>query len=246
MQKYFNVRLEFDHVRIHNTIKQKIKSGGKGYICMVDSNVLTIAQKDKEYRLVLNQAMVNACDGSSIAAFCGLIHGERFTTLSGPDIFEIYIQKPYKNLLLGSTEEIVNKLQRMMLQKGLSTDNIKHISLPFKPVEEFDYRSIARQINQLGPDLIWVSLGAPKQEKFIKKIMPYLNRGILFGVGAAFNFYIGEIRLSAYKMGAFSFTWSNRLLHEPVKIGKRILPYLLLLPKLCWNEYRKVHLFLSD
>ena len=71
--------------------------------------------------------------------------------------------------------------------------NIQAISLPFMPVENFDYQSIANKINKIEPDIIWVSLGAPKQEIFMNKIKPLLNHGVLFGIGAAFNFYIGKL-----------------------------------------------------
>ncbi|MCS2525263.1 WecB/TagA/CpsF family glycosyltransferase [Bacteroides ovatus] len=61
------------------------------------------------------------------------------------------------------------------------------------PVDQFDYPAIAKQINELHPDIVWVSLGAPKQETFIHNIFPCIEQGVLFGIGAAFNFYTGDL-----------------------------------------------------
>lgn len=58
-------------------------------------------------------------------------------------------------------------------------------------MDEFDYEGIAKMINEDAPDIIWVSLGCPKQEQFMTKLLPYLKKGVMFGYGAIFNFYSG-------------------------------------------------------
>lgn len=63
--------------------------------------------------------------------------------------------------------------------------------LPFLRVEEFDYPAIAKMIEDDGADIIWVALGAPKQEQFMARLNPYLKRGVQIAVGAAFKFYSG-------------------------------------------------------
>ena len=55
-----------------------------------------------------------------------------------------------------------------------------------------DYKAIAQDINGFSPDLIWISLGAPKQEVFISKLYPYIDSGILVAIGAAFNLFLGD------------------------------------------------------
>jgi len=72
---------------------------------VVDGNVLTMAQKNLQYREVLKSSIVNTCDGSSIAMLAGFILRQKFRALNGPDLFADYIEKGYKQLLLGSTEE---------------------------------------------------------------------------------------------------------------------------------------------
>ncbi|WP_301921455.1 WecB/TagA/CpsF family glycosyltransferase, partial [Ferruginibacter sp.] len=120
-----------------------------------------------------------------------------------------------------------------------NTAHLQTLSLPFLPVENFDYQLIAAQINSIAPDIIWVSLGAPKQEIFMNKILPFLNRGIMFGIGAAFNFYIGALNIPRFKIGSLKFIWVNRLFNEPRKLIKRLLPYIAMMPRLYFAERKK-------
>jgi N-acetylglucosaminyldiphosphoundecaprenol N-acetyl-beta-D-mannosaminyltransferase len=239
MQQYFNVSLEFNHPLLYSTIESTIENNRKGYVCVVDANVLTMAQRDLPYQAVLNAAMINTCDGSSIAMMAGWAHHETFMALNGPEIFEHYIEKNYRQLLLGSTPETTNRIKEVLKNKQLTTEHLQTLSLPFVAVENFDYQSIANDINRIAPDIIWVSLGAPKQEIFMNKILPFLNRGVLFGIGAAFNFYVGELNIPKFKIGGLKFIWVNRLMNEPSKLLKRILPYIVRMPGLYLTERRK-------
>jgi UDP-N-acetyl-D-mannosaminuronic acid transferase (WecB/TagA/CpsF family) len=56
----------------------------------------------------------------------------------------------------------------------------------------------------------------------------------MFGIGAAFNFYLGEVTMPKFSFFGLRFIWLNRLIYEPQKLLKRILPYLVLLPKLLY------------
>jgi len=240
MQKYFNIFLEFDHKVFYRFIEDAIKKRNKGYVCVVDANVLTLAQNDLPYQQVLNNSLINTCDGSSIATLAGWAHHQKFKALNGPEIFAYYIEKDFKHLLLGSTPEITDRIKEVLIYKNLNKLNLQAVSLPFMPVENFDYQSIANEINNIEPDIIWVSLGAPKQEIFMNKIVPFLDHGVLFGIGAAFNFYIGELNVPRFKIGSLRFIWLSRLFNEPKKLIRRLFPYILLMPSLYLEERKKI------
>lgn len=236
MNNYFGINLEFDSNKIHQLIAKAISGNQKGYVCVVDGNVLTIAQKTQVYRTIINNSLVNTCDGSSIAWLAGKIYKKDFRAHTGPEIFTKYIESSYKQILLGSTDTVIEKIKAKLKSKGIKDDHIQHIPVPFLPVDSFNYSEIADEINKLNPDIIWVSLGAPKQEIFMSKILPFIDKGVMFGIGAAFNFYIGKINSPKAHIGTLKFIWISRLLKEPKKQLKRIIPYIKLLPKLWWNE----------
>ena len=72
----------------------------------------------------------------------------------------------------------------------------------------------------------------------MSKLLPHLNYGVMFGIGAAFNFYIGEITMPKKRKGALQFIWLNRIYKEPKKQLKRFIPYILILPRLIFNEIK--------
>lgn len=234
----FNIHIEFDSQVFRNTVEQHIKEKKKAYVCVVDANVITIAQKDLKYREIVKNATINTCDGSSISKMVNSIYGTHYSAFNGPELFEYYIERPYKHVLVGNKASKVEQIKTKVSEKGLGLD-MTHVDVPFVPVEEFDYPAIAKQINELKPDIVWVSLGAPKQETFISNIFPYIEQGVLFGIGAAFNFYTGDLHNNKKEIGGLRFIWLERIFKEPKKQLKRVFEYMLAVPKMYFDEKRR-------
>lgn len=242
MKMYFKIFLEFNHHVFNSIIKNAIKDDMKGYVCVVDGNVLAHATKDAGFRDIINGAIVNSCDGSSIAMLAGIIHKQKFQTYTGPEIFTKYIRENYKQYFLGNTEENLKLLENRFAALGYDTKHFRFEPLPFKNVEDFDYNAIADKINEFSPDIIWVSLGAPKQELFISKLYPSINSGILFAIGAAFNLFLGnQTNKRAPKiLRNMHMEWIFRILKEPNRVGKRAINYLILLPGIVLAEMKQL------
>ena len=234
----FNIHIEFDSKVFRDTVERHIQEKTKAYVCVVDANVLTIAQKDLKYREIVKNATVNTCDGSSIAKMVNKIYGTDYHAYNGPELFEYYIERPYKHVLLGNKASKVEQIKAKVAEKGLDLD-MTHVDVPFVPVDQFDYPAIANQINELKPDIVWVSLGAPKQEMFISNIFPYIEQGVLFGIGAAFNFYTGDLHNNKKEIGGMRLIWLERIFKEPKKQLKRTLLYLKTMPSLYREELRR-------
>ena len=207
----------------------------KAYVCVVDANVITIAQKKQWYRDIVNGANINTCDGSSISKMVNSIYGTNYSVFNGPELFEHYIERPYKHVLVGNTQKKVDQIKAKVAVKGLALD-LTHVDVPFVSVEEFDYAAIAQQINELKPDIVWVSLGAPKQETFIHNIFPYIEQGVLFGIGAAFNFYTGDLHNNKREIKGLRFIWLERIFKEPKKQLNRVGKFILAVPKMYIEE----------
>jgi N-acetylglucosaminyldiphosphoundecaprenol N-acetyl-beta-D-mannosaminyltransferase len=240
MKKYFKINLEFDHDVLEKTVEQTAKEK-KGYCCFVDLTSLVYSHNHPDFREVLNNAVVNSCDGSYIAMSASKIHKENLKQYIGPEFFEKFIFKPGKHIILGSTPEVYKKiLERVELEGGDKTA-MSYLGLPFKPVDEFDYKSISETINAFEPNYIWVSLGAPKQEYFMNKLLPFINKGIMLGVGAAFNYFSGEINDIPNWTKKLHVVWVYRLLTEPKKQIKRLKTILLTFPKMIKEEKIKTN-----
>jgi N-acetylglucosaminyldiphosphoundecaprenol N-acetyl-beta-D-mannosaminyltransferase len=238
MKNYFNINFEFDTLKIHKKVEKYISEKKKGYVCVVDGNVLTHSESNSDYNQILNSSMLNLCDGSSIAMLASKIHNEKLKAYTGPEIFFKYVKVEYKQCFLGNTEENLHKMKLKMQQEGYNIEHFMFMSLPFKNVQDFDYKNIAKEINDFKPDLIWVSLGAPKQEYFISRLAPLVEQGILFAIGAAFNFFLEEKKKDNSILERFNLIWLSRVLKEPKRVGGRALSYLFVLPKLILKEIK--------
>lgn len=237
----FNVIIEFDKQKLWRTIQQCIESHSKGYVCVVDGNVLANAHKVDWYREIINLSLLNICDGSSIALLTNLIYKTNYSAFTGPMIFKELLHKNYKQLLLGNTDEILNQIRAKLIKEGRDINNYGFKSLPFRTVDEFDYNAIAEEINESSYDIIWVSLGAPKQEIFVSRLTPLLNKGIVFAIGAAFNLILDEKEEAKLfsLMKRIHLGWLIRVAKEPKRIGSRAWKYFRILPELIFEEYRK-------
>lgn len=232
----FNIHIEFDHEKFRAQISKAIADKKAGYVCVVDGNVLSQTHMKPWYREIVRGAFVNTCDGSFIAKMCNDIYGTKHTAFNGPEIFAEFVEKPYKQLLIGNTEDTYNLIRARMKDKGKDEKNLLYMPLPFASVENFDYEGIAKEVNEIKPDIIWVSLGAPKQEIFMSKLLPRLKQGVMFGIGAAFNYYAGILKEPTVRLGAVRFIWLIRLFEEPKKQWRRCWNFIKVIPALKREE----------
>ncbi len=242
-EKYFNVFIEFDKCLVDSIIDETIKTGKKGFVCSIESNNLSVANQDPYFENVVNSSLVNICDGSVLAIILGLIYKKNLKTYIGADLFIEYIsKKKYKQFFIGNTPKVLEGLKRNLSKIDSRIENMNFETLPFSKVDDFDYKGIAEMINSANPDIIWVSLGAPKQEIFMQKLLPYLNKGVMFGFGAIFNFYAGsgKIRRAPKFMRRMKLEWFYRACQEPKKNVPRYWNFLVMLPKLIKEEKAKV------
>jgi N-acetylglucosaminyldiphosphoundecaprenol N-acetyl-beta-D-mannosaminyltransferase len=112
MKKYFNIYLEFDKDKVDQIIHDTIIKKGKGFVCSVEANNLTVANKNPDFLRVVNGALVNICDGSMLAKILGFIHNRNFSSYLGADLFLNYVMKcQYKQYFLGNTRQVLNGLR---------------------------------------------------------------------------------------------------------------------------------------
>lgn len=132
---------------------------------------------------------------------------------------------PYKHYLLGGSAECLDRLKQRLLTQQSSLQIVGLHHGYFQPEEE---ATILDEINRLSPDFIWVGLGTPKQQIWIHNHKSRINRGVIFGVGFAFDVNAGTKKDAPLWMQRSGLTWLFRLLSEPRRLGPRYLKYNLL------------------
>lgn len=242
-KEYFGIRFEFDHAEVDRIIEDHIQQGKPGYVVSLDGNNLTNAYHNPAHKEILNNSIVNNVDSKWIPRIVNSIYHTHYDNYCGTDLFIDYVKKAkYRQFFLGSNEKVLNGLKNNLSQYDPAIKTMRFEELPFRKVEEFDYEGIAAMINEDNPDIIWVSLGCPKQEQFMSKLLPYLNQGVMFGYGAIFNFYSGlaDAPKRAPKwMATLGLEWIYRIFAEPKKQIRRSWSFLKVIPKLYKEEKRK-------
>jgi N-acetylglucosaminyldiphosphoundecaprenol N-acetyl-beta-D-mannosaminyltransferase len=96
---------------------------------------------------------------------------------------------------------------------------------PFRPLSAEEEAETAARINSCGPDIVFVGLGCPKQERWMAAFRGRLAAPVLLGVGAAFDFHTGRVAQAPRALQSAGLEWLFRLLHEPRRLWYRYLVY---------------------
>ena len=223
--------------RDRETILNKIiYSSDRGYVCLVNANALVHYYKSESYRNILNNSFLNICDGISVKIINNIVNINKVNqTFPGPDLFIQLINLKHKSHFFIGCEDLnsMHKLVNNFKNKTLIDYYVPKIG----SVESFNYDLISQKINDTKPDFIWVGLGAPKQEIFMSKLEPFIKKGLMIGVGAAFNFYNGTIGRSPNFFIKLKLEWIYRIYKEPSKMFPRFLKNLFYLPLITFNEF---------
>lgn len=243
METYFNICYEFDKKSVHEAIAQQLAGNASGYICVADGVILDTVNRNTAYRQVVNDGMFSICDSSYVPLYIQWIYGKRYEQYCGSQIFmDIVKSQRYRMIFMGTNQTILNALQRNLMSVNPDVAKMQFVELPFRAVEDFDYERIARKIEADGAGIIWIALGAPKQEYFMNRLKPHLKRGVMIAVGAAFKFYSGiAAKRAPTWMVKHHLEFVYRIFSEPKKQIKRCSMIVLTLPMLLIGEMKRKH-----
>ena len=154
---------------------------------------------------------------------------------TGPDylkeVLKISAEEGYRHFFYGSTEETLEKLQRTLEKDYPGVQVAGMYSPPFRVLSDEENQEIIQMINNADADFVWIGLGAPKQEKWMAA-HKWKIKGLMVGVGAAFDYLAGNIDRAPMWMQKANLEWLYRLLQEPKRLFKR---YFYTNTKFIWN-----------
>jgi N-acetylglucosaminyldiphosphoundecaprenol N-acetyl-beta-D-mannosaminyltransferase len=186
---------------------------------------LVQAKEDVELRRILFDAHLVLCDGTPLVWASRLLGNPLLERVAGADLVPLLLrvaaEKGYRVFFLGATPESAEQAVRNL--KKLHPDLIvaDHYSPPFNKLLEMDHEAIKRRILAAKPDLLFVSLGCPKQEKWIAMHYRSLGVPVSAGVGATIDFLAGMVKRAPLWMQRGGVEWIYRLAQEPRRLFKR-------------------------
>lgn len=216
------------------------------FICLSNVHTTVMAEKDAEYRKIQNSAFLALPDGSPLALVQRLRGYRSAEQVAGPDLmpalWKATEHTAYSHYFYGSTPETIEALQKNL---GSRYPELKIAGMeapPFRPLTEEEDRQAVERINASGADFVWVGLGAPKQEKWMYEHRGRIH-GVMFGVGAGFDFHAGTVKRAPDWMRRHYLEWLYRLVQDPKRLWKRYVQtngkFLLLSVKdaFVWKKY---------
>ena len=194
------------------------------YICFSNVHTSVMGKENQDYRRVLNGAAFTFPDGNPIAQFQQKMGHELSERVAGPDFMEHMFRNTadgqLSHFFYGASQETLDAL-KVNLEKKYPGIVIKGMySPPFRPLSEEEDKADIEMINAAGADIVWIGLGAPKQEKWMQAHKGLIH-GVMMGVGAGFDFHAGTIKRAPKWIQNFGLEWLYRLFQDPGRLVKR-------------------------
>ena len=212
------------------------------YITLSNVHTTVLSYENKNYRMIQNRAFLALPDGSPLSYVQRLRGFQDARQTAGPDLMDRMWQltenTDIKHYFYGGSPEAIENLKKNLKKKYPNLKIAGMESPPFRKLTEEEDQTAIKRINESGADIVWVGLGAPKQEQWMFNHKGKVN-ALMFGVGAGFDFHAGTVKRAPKWMREHYLEWLYRLIQDPKRLWKRYIEtnakfvlYLL------WNAFR--------
>lgn len=219
-----------------------VRAGGRHQAIVLSVPSLMYGRRDGRFLDVCNGASIVLPDGVPLLWASRILGAPIPGRVAGSDLFwaltRVAEKEGYTCFLLGSTPEVVSRLQSVLLRRFPGLRLVGVFAPPRSPAfSALTNDEIVRRVNEARPDILWVGLGAPRQELWIRANLGRLDARLAIGVGAAFDMCSGSIRRAPGCMQRAGLEWFYRFLREPRRLFRRyFIDSAPFLPLVLWQR----------
>lgn len=211
-----------------NAIEGFIAEGKPCYMTTPNIDHIMLYQADPEFALCYDEGALCVADGMPILWAANFLGTPLKEKVSGSDLVprvcELADQKGYKLFFLGGRPGAADAATEKLCKSLMNLKVVGKYAPPFGfEKDDIELKKIVRMIKEARPDILFVGLGAPKQEKWIKKYYQELGVPVSMGVGVTFEFIAGIVKRAPKWMQMAGLEWFWRLCMEPGRLWKRYL-----------------------
>ncbi len=222
-----NDKLSILGFKVFSGSKDFFSNGVKGVINTINPHSYIISRKDDLFKEALLHSDFLIPDGVGIKYASRLITGKRIEKIAGADLHWLILnslnERKGSCFYLGSTENTLDKINER-LKCDFPEIRAEYYSPPFKTdFSEEENASIIKAIERFSPDVLFVGMTAPKQEKWVHANRAKLNVPLICSIGAAFDFYAGTVKRSGRIWINLGLEWLPRFARDPQRLWKRNL-----------------------
>lgn len=218
-----------------------LESRSKTWLACMNPHSYAVALNEHEFADALHGADWLVPDGSGIVLASRVLGGNIRHRITGSDIFSSLNAKANKSgglsvFFLGSTPNCLEEIRTKMSKDYPNVRFAGCYSPPYKDdYDENELDEMIDSINQAQPDILWVGMTAPKQEKWIHQNLHRLDIKFAAAIGAVFDFYVGRVKRSHPIFQRLGLEWLPRLLQEPKRLWRRMF---ISAPIFMWHVVR--------
>ncbi len=218
----------FDHVTLPEAmalVDRMVASGQPHYVVTANVDFLVQARHDVELRRILLEAHLVLCDGTPLVWASRWLGHRLPERVAGsdlvPELLRQAAEKKHRIFFLGGQSEVAEAAIARLKARHPHLVVAGHYSPPFAALLEMDQREIRRRIRRARPDILFVSLGCPKAEKWMAMNYRSLGVPVTIGVGATIDFLAGRVKRAPQWMRQMGMEWIFRLVQEPRRLAGR-------------------------
>ena len=202
----------------------------RGYVCAVAVHALTVGLDDPEMADALRGASLVLPDGMPVVWAANMLGATLKDRVYGPELMLRYsdrcAERGHRVWLYGGRDQgSLVQLALNLRRRHPGINIVGGYSPPFRPMTDEEEDALVDQINDARPDVLWVGIGVPKQEKWMARMRERLEAPVLVGVGAAFDFHAGIKGQAPNWLQRLGLEWAFRLTQEPRRLWRRYLHY---------------------
>ncbi|MFW5992037.1 MAG: WecB/TagA/CpsF family glycosyltransferase, partial [Halanaerobiaceae bacterium] len=205
-------------------------NNNRAIILTPNPEMIVMAQEDKQLARIINRADLKIPDGAGVVLASRLSKHILRERVAGYDLMtelmNLAVKEEYLLYLLGSKPDVIEKACDQITKNhpGIKIAGFHHGYLDRKLQQE-----VIRDINRISPDILFVGMGVPLQEKFLDQVVPQLDVKVAMAVGGSFDVLAGKIKRAPVWLQRLNLEWLYRLLQEPNRLGR-----MMALPRFVW------------
>ena len=196
-----------------------LRERGKGYVCLTGVHGIMEAQRDDSLRAILNRSFLCAPDGMP-TVWVGRLQGHRnMRRVYGPDYMlemcKMTAPAGIRHFLYGGKAGVASLLKQQLEVMAPGIEIVGTYTPPFRQLTRLEEDAMLAEVNLTRPDIIWIGLSTPKQERFMAQYADRLDACLMVGVGAAFDIHAGLLADAPGWVKSCGLQWLDRLMKEP-------------------------------
>jgi polysaccharide deacetylase family protein (PEP-CTERM system associated) len=230
-----------------NLIEHWRTTRARRYIVFTPPHSVLLCHRDAELQAATNEAGLVLPDGVGIILAAHLLNYRHHGRVTGPT-FMLKLcdwgrQHHYRHYFYGGAEGVAEGLADTLCRKFPGLHMSGTCCPPFRPLTSQEEEATIERINTAEPDIVWVGLGSPKQEKWMRAHVGRIRAAALIGVGAAFDFHSGRRSWAPAPIRSVGLEWMYRFTLEPTRMWPRCITapqFLLGVVRQRWDSRRRL------